>query len=73
MSTEPHWIPVNANSDVPDGLWHVRTKHGDSHVFDNGATSPKSRTVGHYFEFDEEVTMYWSEALAPPPQPEKKA
>ena len=68
MTTKAQWIPVKSNSDVPDGLWLVKTKHGDPHIFNNGASHKKMRTIGHYFESDEEVVMYWNEQLPMPPE-----
>ncbi|MBE8232856.1 MAG: hypothetical protein HAW67_03915 [Endozoicomonadaceae bacterium] len=65
---EDNWIKVNSNSEVPVSLWLVKTKVGEPQIFNNGATHPKSKTIGHYFEFDEEVTMYWSHQLPLPPE-----
>ena len=65
---EANWIKVNSNSEVPAGLWLVKTKVGEPHIFNNGATNRKCKTIGHYFDFDEEVTMYWSHPLPLPPK-----
>jgi len=62
MSKED-WIKVKSNDDVPKGLWLVKTKNGGYHVFNNWATHEKFKTIGHYFEFDEEVDQYWDKPL----------
>jgi hypothetical protein len=65
-----NWIKVKSNSEVPIGLWLVITKAKEHQVFNNSATSHKLKTIGHYFDSDEEVTMYWNYPLplALPPE-----
>jgi hypothetical protein len=49
------WIPVSSNKQIPDGLWLVVDDTGELQVanFKN-----KSRTIGHYFDFDTNVVAY---------------
>lgn len=61
-----NWISVNSNNEVPTGLWLVKTKDGGLQVFDNASQHPNVKTIGHYFEFDEVVTMYWDQPLPLP-------